>query len=67
MDAAHVADASDVARNYHFRRRWDAPPLKVKAPPVGGTTRQGDLEVSSSKQDIARIFKRFKNLSEVAS
>lgn len=67
MDAARYASMSDPDNNPNFRRRWGPPPLKVKAPPMGGTTRRGDFETISSNQDIARVFEKFKHLAEGAA
>jgi hypothetical protein len=65
MDAARAADASDPDRNYHFSRRWDAPPLKVKRPPLGGTSERAEYEIGSSEREVAKIFERFKYLVAV--
>jgi hypothetical protein len=65
MDAARAADASDPDRNYHFRRRWDAPPLKSKRPPLGGTSERAEEKISSTS-GIANSFEKFKHLDEVS-
>ena len=49
MGAARVADASNSDRSCHFHRRWDAPPLKLKRPPLGGTSERAEDEISSNE------------------
>jgi hypothetical protein len=66
MGAARYASVSDPDRNPNFRRRWDAPPLKLKRPPMGGTIERAENKISSSMTDLARILERFKTLSEAA-
>jgi hypothetical protein len=64
MDAARAADASDPDRNYHFRRRWDAPPLKSKRPPMGDTIERAENKTISSP-NIAVTSEQFKQIDEV--
>jgi hypothetical protein len=52
MDAAAYAAMSDPDRNPNFRRKWDAPPLKPKRPPMGGTIGQAEIEKQSSKRSL---------------
>ncbi len=66
MDTARAYAASDPDHNWNFRRRWDAPPLKVKRAPTSPKVERPEFKTSSSDQDIARIFSRFKHLVEVA-
>lgn len=66
MDAARCAGMSDPDNNPNFRRRWDAPPLKVKRAPLGGTSGRPEFENVSNNLDVAWIFERFKILSEIA-
>ena len=66
MDTARAADASDPDRNYHFRRKWDAPPLKMKRPPTWPKVERAENKVSSSALDVAKIFARFKSIDEPA-
>ena len=63
MDAARAAGMSDPERNPNFRRKWDAPPLKLKAPPAGGTARQGDSLGISSSTDLAKPAEDFKGFA----
>ena len=65
MNANRDAAMGDTDGNLKFRHRWDAPPLKPKRPPMGGTIGRAEYRISSSDQDIARIFARFKHLNEV--
>lgn len=61
MDAARAAEMADPDRNPNFRRRWDAPPLKREAPPMGGTMQRGNLENATfSKNSVDRHETKFK-------
>ena len=66
MDAARHAGMSDPDNNPNFRRRWDAPPLKMKRPPMGGTIKRAEIEIGSI-ESIALVFEKFKRLAEVAT
>jgi len=50
MDTARYAEMADPDRNPNFRRNWDAPPLKAKSPPMGGTIGRADFEDISSEK-----------------
>ena len=70
MDAARMAAQSDPDLNYHFRRRWSAPPLKQIRPRIAGTIQgaQDCLGISSNSEDseIARLFQWADRLERVA-
>jgi len=48
MDTARYAEMAGPDRNPNFRRKWDAPPLKAKSPPTGGTIGRAEFENISS-------------------
>ena len=63
MDAARAAEMADPDRNPNFRRRWDVPPLKREAPPVGGTTQRGNFENATiSTNNLDKRGTKFKEL-----
>jgi hypothetical protein len=48
MDAARMAAMSDPARNFHFSRRWQGPPLDRSGPRIVPTIQRAKIEDGSS-------------------
>lgn len=63
LDAARAAEMADPDLNPQFCRRWNAPPLKRKAPPAGGTAKRGGFR-DGNKDDIALPAEIFNEKAE---